>query len=138
MLTQRFPSLLSPSDRPLFSSFEALLPPSPSSPTPSLQSLGKAVELLGQLDIDKYFQKVPTSSEAPGYRAQIKHPMALGMIRGKLDKDREGYGVEGVDGDVKLLVANAITYNGSLSAIGKQAMRLLVRWVLIKRALMSR
>ncbi|CAG06951.1 unnamed protein product, partial [Tetraodon nigroviridis] len=76
----------------------------------------------GQL-FSEPFQQLPSRREYPDYYQQIKQPISLQQIRGKM-KNGEYESLEQIDADLSLMFENAKRYNMPNSSIYKRAFRL--------------
>ncbi|KAK2862029.1 hypothetical protein Q5P01_001562 [Channa striata] len=83
------------------------------------------------------FQQLPSRREYPDYYQQIKQPIALHQIRGKM-KNGEYESVDHIEADLNLMFENAKRYNMPNSSIYKRAFRLQQIMQAKKRELLRR
>jgi hypothetical protein len=73
------------------------------------------------------FMDLPSAVDYPDYYQFIKHPIALNLIKSKLDSPRDPYlSMDKLLSDLKLVFQNAKKYNVEYSGIYKDAHALLV------------
>ncbi|KNZ63810.1 hypothetical protein VP01_109g9 [Puccinia sorghi] len=122
------------------SSSSSPLPPNPIIPTaPSLDQINQIkshglqlwYRIVNSTDADGRirsiaFMDLPSAVDYPDYYQFIKHPIALNLIKAKLDSDREPYlSLDKLLSDLKLVFQNAKKYNVEYSGIYKDAQALL-------------
>ncbi|OAV98212.1 hypothetical protein PTTG_25706 [Puccinia triticina 1-1 BBBD Race 1] len=72
------------------------------------------------------FMDLPSAADYPDYYQFIKHPIALNLIKSKLDSERDPYlSLDKLLADLKLVFSNAKKYNVEQSGIYKDAQALL-------------
>jgi hypothetical protein len=73
------------------------------------------------------FMDLPSAIDYPDYYQFIKHPIALNLIKSKLDSEHDPYlSLDKLLSDLKLVFSNAKKYNVEYSGIYKDAQALLV------------
>ncbi|PLW50173.1 hypothetical protein PCANC_05558 [Puccinia coronata f. sp. avenae] len=119
------------------SSSSPLPPPSTAAPTPDqinqIRSYGLQLwyRIVNSTDADGRlrsvaFMDLPSAVDYPDYYQFIKHPIALNLIKSKLDSPRDPYlSMDKLLSDLKLVFQNAKKYNVEYSGIYKDAHALL-------------
>ncbi|KAA1087256.1 hypothetical protein PGT21_027201 [Puccinia graminis f. sp. tritici] len=129
-----------PPQQPSSSSSSSPLPPNAIPPTgPTLDQINQIRSLGLQLwhrivnstDADGRlrsidFMDLPSAVDYPDYYQFIKHPIALNLIKSKLDSEHDPYlSLDTLLSDLKLVFSNAKKYNVEYSGIYKDAQALL-------------
>ena len=92
------------------------------------------LEQLVKMEGGAWFSQSVSDDDAPGYSEVILNPMDFGTIRGKLQQGSYGDAIAGFVDDVRLVYANAFTYNWAADNVVRSALRRAAPAALVGRA----